>query len=728
MASADYPGQTQDPNGEPEGETEQQEVKDKKASRDYWKRWIEGAKKAAKTHKEDSLAAWREFEHQPGKDEEVRKDDNKTASYPIYWSSVKTIEPAYYARTPKVRAERSFEINDGPALTASKVVERLGKYLVRTSNFDSVMCAAVADFIHADKATTQVIYTADKQIIDQPMMDMMGQPMMDESGAPMVQQVEVATNKKITCAPVCYDEVLHTPEAKTQAEIKEIAYFFSMDEDEAERRFGEEKTRNVTWKLSKSFGEDKDADKNDIPGKYLEGWEIHCKSSKRVYWFSDQYSEDLLDHKDDPNGLREFFPSPPFIIGSKPSKSLYPTPAYIHMRDSLRALHEQAYKVYDLINGIDPRVLVDGSQADLILALNTKGPKYIATQNLAAIVEKGGLENVMMFVPVQELVNAIERLGSLEEKFKNNFYEWFGVPDILRGVSDPIETATAQDIKSTSAHDRFKFQKKQVAQLARDTIEMMVDMALNVMEDAEIAEITGAQYFDQIDQQRFPEAMQLLKNDKARIVRVDIDTDSMSFQDQARLQAQANQAVQTVVTGLQTIAQMSSGDPTFIPTGLKALLVGLEHLEMGREFQDGIKGAVEELMKAKSQPPPAGPPPPDYEAMKLELQGQKQTMDAQAKQRELDQKEAKLAIDGAKVTADAENKQLKQQLEEVVQDFTMQIEAQRLKLEEFSAQIQAANVLQDNERLEQEAANPKSEPKAPQIINVQPPVNVSLGL
>jgi len=82
---------------------------------------------------------------------------------------------------------------------------------------------------------------------------------------------------------------------------------------------------------------------------------------------------------------------------------------------------------------------------------------------------------------------------------------------------------------------------------------------------------------------------------------------------------------------------------------------------------------------------------------------------------------------------------MKAQLEQVVQQFSMAIEAQRLKLEEFGAQIQAANVLQDNERLEADtqiaaitAANPKPEESkgasGPTIVNIQPPVNVSLGL
>lgn len=720
--------------------TEGQEP-DPKESREHWQRWLRAAKKAADQHWKDAAAAWCEFEHQPN--QEDRTNTDSTAAYPIYWSSVKTIEPAYYSRTPKVTTTRRFEIADDVASTACLIVERFGQYLIESCDFDAVIQSAVGEFIHGDKATTQIVYEHELEeqqtrVPLQPQGDVFldpeGQPwagevMQDEQGFFGQGVAQEPINQKIYVSPVSFDDVLHTPDARTGSEIKDMAFKFCLSEAEAKGRFPAEVVARIQWKQTKGEREDK----NEIPGKYVEGWEIYCKESKRVYWYSEQYHEGLLDVKDDPYKLRNFFPAPSFIIGSKPRKSLYPTPAYTHCRDVLRALHEQAFKVYELIRGIRRRALVDGSMPELISALQEAGDnEFIAVKNIQAILEKGGLANVIQYIPVQELVDAISELTSLEEKFKQSFYEWFGVPDILRGSSDPVETAAAQEVKAASAHDRFKFQKKQVAQLVRDTAEIMIDLGLGVFKDEKIAEIIGLQYLSPEHQQRFAAALELLRNDDARLIRVDIDTDTMSFLDQQLKQQRVNQAVTTVTEGLKTVAQMSAGDPTFIPVGLQAVLLSLEPLEAGKQFQDGVKKAVAQLMEAK-QNPPEQPPAPDYEAIKIELQQQKIATDAAIKQKELEQKELKLALDAQSAVADNQLAKFKAEMDATVQEFAMQIEAQRLQIENFKAQMAARESEMEEIRLAREvdiesmrsavelAKNqPPAEAKAPQIINVQP--------
>ena len=719
------------------------EKPDKYGTKEHWQRWISAAKKASEQHWKDAEAAWGEYEHSPDSSN-PGQSQHKTASYPIYWSSVKTIEPAYYSRTPRVTTTRRFELNDDVASTAGLIAERFGQYLIENCDFDAVIQSAVGEFIHADKATTQLVYEHEVEetqarvalvqveggFIDQSGQPYPGEVFQDEQGFFGQDTDAKPKNQKIHLSPVSYDDVLHTPDARTAAEICDMAFKFSLPEHEAAERFLPEVVARINWKISKGEKEDR----QEIPGKFVEGWEIYCRETKKVYWYSDQYPDGLLDVKDDPYKLRNFFPAPAFIIGSKPRKTLYPTPAYIHCRDVLRALHEQAFKVYELIRGIRRRALVDGSMPELASALQEAGDnEFIAVRNIQALVEKGGLQNVIQYIPVQELVDAISELSGLEEKFKQAFYEWFGVPDILRGASDPVETAAAQEVKAASANDRFKFQKKQVAQLVRDSIEMMVDLGVQVFPAPRIAEIVGVKFMTPEDQQRFPAALQLLQNDDARLIRVDIDTDSMSFLDQQLKQQRVNQAVQTVTEGLKTVADMSQGDPTFLPVGLHAVLLSLEHLEAGKQFQDGVKKAVEALIQAKENPPET-PPPPDYEAMKLEIAKQKADTDAALKAKELEQKELRLALDAQKQVNDTNIAKFKADMDASVQDFAMQIEAQRLQLESFKADMQARESEMEEIRLARESdlesmksavelakSQPPAEAQAPQIINVQPP-------
>ena len=128
----------------------------------FWKKWIKSAKKAGERHASETRDAWREYEGSSiSVTNSIVETTKEKESYPIYWASVKTLEPAYYSRTPKITSKRTFDVEDETARVASILVERLGSFLVENSNFDSAMQSAVLDFIHGDKATVQVNYSVE---------------------------------------------------------------------------------------------------------------------------------------------------------------------------------------------------------------------------------------------------------------------------------------------------------------------------------------------------------------------------------------------------------------------------------------------------------------------------------------------------------------------------------------------------------------------------------------
>ena len=683
---------------------------------DYWRRWIKAVKKASKIHFENSEDAWEEYES-----EEDRP-------YPIYWSSVKTLEPAYYSRTPQITTEREFGTTDPVALTASLVAERVGKHLVKENNFDSVMQKSVLDFINADKSTVQVSYSAD--FVDEetrvpltPSPD--GVTYIDSNTeAPFEDEVfkdetgffgnviqKIPTNQKVHLLECSYDEILHTPEAKCESEIREKAFYFIMDRSEAEGRFGKEVADKINWKTKKDAamkeGQDIARDLTDIIGEYVEGWECWCLPTKWVYWISDQYQEGFLDSKEDPYKLWNFFPSPKFIISNRPSKTMYPRPAHTKLKNCIAQLHDSADRVAKLSAGCKRRALVDGADDDLIAALNSSEEgEYIAMTNLAKIVEKGGLENSVLFIPIVELVKAITELSQLQEKFKKEFFEWFGVPDILRGASDPLETYGAQRIKSNEAHNRFKFQKKQVAQLARDAIEMMTDLALALYNEDLIKEICGFNFMSQEHQQRFPEALAMLRNPTIRIVRLAIDTDSMTFVEEEQRAFKAQQVTQTLTAGLEQIYKMLELSPDYAATGLQALLLALNAISPGKEFEDSVKKSVTALIQKAQEPKPEKPPEPNVDLMKVQIESQRLQLDTQVKTRDLERKELQVQFKNQenlqKQQVSALENQVKAQniqFDNQISQFMAELEAQRVAIEQFKAGMSAKESQMEEIRL-----------------------------
>ena len=662
---------------------------------DYWLRWVRACKKAASRHWQDSLEAWREYEKDVNDNitNQYRSSRDQINVYPVYNSICQSLFPAHFARPPVLTTERLFSINDDVANTGCLILERLGKHLMLTSNFTEVMNYSVANFFHSAKATNQVIYEAEivkgkKRVQAYPAGD--GTAYVDETGAPITgeikqdeqgifSEIEIdqadEDSQRIKLAPVPYDEVLHTPNANTNEDIKEIAFYFTCTKEEAEKKFSPEVLSVIQWKKGAAKSSDTDALDNsemqDSPDYYMDGWEIYCKETEYVYWVSEMYPHGFLkDPEKDPYGFQDFFPCPPFIIQNKPRKNLYPRPMYVFLRPSLMQLHLMYDRVFGLIDSVRRRAIVDGED-DVISALNAGDQEFVSAKSLKNIIEKGGLDSMIWYIPVQELVNAISELNALEDRFTANVEKWAGLPDILQGQSDPIEALGTQEIKASAAHDRFKINKYQVQKLARDSIELMIDLALKVFSDEKIARITGLQYMSPEDQQRFLPALQMLRNDEERVIRIDIETDSLVFVDQGLKAQRRNVAIQSALNGLEKVVAMSQTNPALASVAMKAVLLSLEGLEDGKQYQDQIKAIGLELEQAAANPPPQPPPPPDYEAEKLALQHQQLQLDAQKTQADEQRKNVEL-----------------QQTQEALQ-FNQSLEQQRLALEARKIELEA---------------------------------------
>lgn len=738
-----------DPEEQPNGqEPEPQKPDDKRNNVAYWLRWIKGARKASKETWQEADAAWREFDNGKRCSDDSSSSDDKGRLFPLYWQCCDTVSSAYYAKTPKLIARRKFDIEDPDALTAGLIAERLAEHLRDNCAFDATMSAAVSDLLHASKTTTQLVTKQTIEVVQVPVPVMLaadgvtyltqdGQPVTDVQQDAQGQLFTLSTIEKkrtsVGIKPVIYDELIHDPEASCEEDITAIGLHFVMDYDEAKERFlknedGSYKDIILPFKSNTNYHDDeRDKDRDDLPGKYLEGWEIWDKKTQTVYFVSCDYSEAFLDSKPDLYKLRRFFPIAPLVITNKPKKNLYPRPVYSRLRPTLEKLHDLYARKFDLIDGIRRRCLVDGSEPDLVDALNSlESGAFIACKNLQALLDKGGVQNLILWIPVAELISAISEINSLEAEFKNLVYEWFGVPDILRGVSDPQEALGTQQIKSTAAHDRFKVIKMRVQELARNSLEMMLDLAVHIMEPEEIQEIIGFKYLSQEHQRRFPAGLEILKDDASRIVRLDLETDSTSFIDQQAEVMKRKAITDTVINGLAMIGKMENQE--FAPVVIQALLYNISAAGGSKEFEDGVMKSVKQLIDRKNQPQEPAPPPPDYEAMKIELKQMEGQQKAAIEMRKLDQKEIQLSLEERDREFSRELEVLRADLDAQMQKFVQASESMRLENERYQVIMTQREKLIEEQRLALDAAIAMQQkpslpetPAPPQVIHVSPP-------
>jgi hypothetical protein len=681
----------------------------------HWLRWLRDAKRSAEDEFWcDVKPAYREYYKDVEDLTETEAMKNSTVKrFPIFWSSIQTVAPAYYSQTPKTIAKVRFDIEDDVARTGAKITERLSEYLLDLGPFDDVMKASVLDFLVADRACTRVILEEREAEVEvktpiQIQYDAAEEPhaylqdgtevfgieaLPDEQGGFYYISKGKEVRRHIVPVAVPYDEILHTPQAKSQDEITEVAFKFSLPEDDAREMFPE--AQNLPLK---SAGTDDKEDKDKVKStatKYLEGWEIWCLTTKKVYWVCEDYKEGVLRSEDDPYNLRNFFPCTKFFIGTKRRKSMYGRPAYIQLRGLINQIHETSERLRKLINAARRRALADGTVKDLMQLIQSDENEFIFVPNLNQIIEKGGLGNLIQYLPMAELNEAISQMAQLIDRFKQEFFELYGVPDVVRGSSDPMETLGAQQIKTQSLGLRFSYPIGQVGELARDTIELMIDLSLNAYTDDELAQKIGVQHMAEADVERYGQSIQFLRSDEERVVRVDIETDSTSRLTETIDQQNRNVAVQTVMGGLQQVASMAQHSPQFIPVALKTILMSLSSMRAGKDFEDEVKAAVDALMESQSQPQQ---PPPDYEGMKLQL-----------KQQELAMKQQKQAHE-------IQLQQMESAVEQRMASFKQWLETQLLGIEKQKADVSAQETFAEEARLARESqarAIEAQQPKAP---------------
>jgi hypothetical protein len=719
----------------------------------WFHKFIKSAKDASKKYWRDGRDAWNEYlctQAQVETASSLRIQARK--KYRIYWSSVRSMQPAFYCRTPQIVASRMFDVDDPVARVACTLAERLGQHLLKGGEFDATMSAVRDDFIMTERATARVYFEADIQ------QEQIQQEIAEgvDGIEPPEQFEDVLKSIKVCTLPTCFDDIIHTPYAKHWDEISELGWRVPMTKDAFTKRFGEKKAGLVrfsqqmneqdgAYRLESGTTEQVEANMDgstQAADAVTWVWEIWCKLTKKVYWVSDQYNDGFLDVKDDPYELVGFFPLAPFIIGTKPDKSMYPVPMYVPLRPLIEQLHSLINKIFDLIAAVRRRAIADGGCEDLIAAINNLDDnEVIAVQNFAQIVEKGGIANLIQYLPVQELSNAIVELQGLTAVFKNEFFEFSGVPDLLRGSSDPIETAAAQQQKGNFLSLRFSWPQKQIQAIARDLIEMMCDLALKKFPDDYLMQVCGVQQLPPDEQQFVPQALQLLRDDKTRVIRIDIETDSTSYLKEMQQQRDKQTVAQTVMQGLKEIASISQTSPALASTALSVLLFTLRSMNLGKSFESEITASVGKMQKQAEEQAAAAaeaPPPPDYEQMKLQLEQQKMQAEMQLENAKLSQANMKMQLEmqksqqeqSIKANSDAQAAALegaKFQLEQRIVQFTEFIEQQRLQLEQYKAQLGLQEQFMEERRLAQdtqlrmiEQSQPKPD-KGPETVIINAP-------
>ena len=598
----------------------------------------------------------KEFAKWEGRVEKILKryrDDRTTTTaqshYNILWANVQTLKAATFSRMPKPDVSRRFKDNDPVARVAAMLLERALEFEVtHTEDFQHSLTACVYDRFLGGRGTVWIRY----------------EPVI-ESEQFQVSEDDEATESEseyldIEQAPVDY---VHWRDfghsyGRTWPDVNCVWRRVYMNREALKERFSEEQFGDLWKKIPL------DASPDEPRTKMTEGtvkqaliYEVWDREKKCVYWISKSMGK-ILDKRDDPLQLEEFFPCPEPIYSTLTNESLVPVPDFTLYQDQANELDTLADRIKGLVDAMKVRGFYDAANADLG-RLFTEGDNntLIPVKNYAALAEKGGMRGSVEFVDLTPIANALNMAYQAMGQVKQQIYDITGISDIIRGASVASETATAQQIKGQYATLRLKTYQDEVARFSSQILRIKAQIICQHFQPETIYKIGGGALLSETDQAMIPQAMELLKDNPMRTFRVEVATDSMLYADEAQEKADRVEFLQAASSFLERGAKVAQQAPDLVPILMDMLKFGVTGFRVGRTLEgefDSFADAQKEKQKQLQANPP--PPQPNPDVIKAQAEQQKMQMEAQIEQMRMQLETQKLEFDKWKAQLDNETK------------------------------------------------------------------------
>jgi len=649
------------------------------------------------------------------RDDNRNQNTNETAKFNILWSNVQTLIPAVYARLPKADVARRFGDNDPVARVAAQLIERaLDFEIEHYTDFRSTMKHAVEDRFLGGRGVAWVRYEPHVRAQDIPEdglqvtedvdeVDSEGQQVktaMPGIDGALGEEVEPQEEIEYECAPTDYvhwKDFGHSV-ARTWEEVTSVWRWVYMTKESLAERFGEEMARKIPLDAGPETNKQYSTQSKDFTrAKICEIWD---KESGKVYWIS-KSCPDILDERDDPLELENFFPCAKPLYATMTSDTLVPVPDFVLYQDQATELDILTDRIDGLVKALRVRGVYDASQPTLQRLL-TEGDNntLIPVDKWMAFSEKGGLKGSIDLLPLDTLSNALLQCYRARDEIKNQIYEITGISDIVRGQTAASETATAQQIKGQYAGLRLRSMQEDVALFASELFQLKAQVICTKFQPTTILMYAAAQGMQPADQTLIPQALQLIQSKPLRSFRIQVDSDSLVQIDENQNKRERVEFLQAMGGFLTQALPMGQQAPELVPMLIELVKFGVGAYKKAAPIEGTIDQAMQQLqMKQQqmaTQPPPLNPEvvkmqaEQQFEQMKMQAQAQNEQMKMQATaQSEQLRAQADIQVAQAKAQADVQMAQMKLQAE-------TQLEAQKQQYMQAmeQAKLQAAEQLE----------------------------------
>jgi hypothetical protein len=687
--------------------------RDKRERAKHWLNEIKLADKHADTWSKQAkeiIKRFRATERDLGADE-------KPKSARIDWSNAQTMKAALYSGAPHPIIKRRTDSKDAQARLSAQIWEDVTAYsLEEDQEIDDVYGRAIFDYLQIARGVVRERYNPTFEEVTEPVEAIYDQETqiwststgdeIEQDDLPAIYQdqdgslkIEHTYEKLVKAESVTeyvhYSDFLTNP-ARVPSEIRWMAYRSYLTLDELKERF-DNKIAIKIKRDKKPAGLDDIVEEETEQGPYkkAEIWEVWDKDTKKVYWVSPGYTEGVLDEADDPYGLKRFFPSPFPCSALASNDSIYPTPSAVYTKDQLTEIDDITGRIGNILDSIRNVGVADQTIIDKINEMMETDNELVGVPGWERFQQEGGLSKSVEWYDFSNAIKAVQVLYQARAEAKALYDEISGFSDIIRGETNPNETATAQQMKGQFAQMRFNDWRREVNRFLRDAVRIKAEI---VAEHFPPEILYGAanveHYAEDVDQQKFMAAVELLRNEDIRCYRIDIETDQTYLEDSQEEKANRNEFLQVVSEFIPRSLEMTKAFPEFAPVFSELLLFTARTYRPGRAFEDMIEQAVQAMQKAQ-QEAMNQPAPPDPEQIRMEQEAQVAQGRMQLAQAEMQQKGA---YEQAKLQTEAQ----KNAQEGELKAAELEIKKVELQLKELQITTQQQQIAEDARRKDAE--------------------------
>lgn len=579
--------------------------------------------------------------------------------YNVLWSNVQTLRPALYARTPKPDVDRRFKDQDPVGRLASILLERALATSMDRCSFDDQMRSCVDDLLLPGRGIMRMLYVPHygDELPEPESDDTSGAPETVSSEGdekPSAQQKPKAPPLREVifeevCAKYVFWEDYREGPARKWADVPWTRYRAFMTRAELVKRF---KARGGAVKLDSTphneTGGSTNGDSEQVASlfKKAEIWEVWDRTEERVLWLAPGSPElGFLDQVQDPLELPGFFPSPDPLLATTTNDTRVPVPDYAEYADQAAELDNITSRIDILLTTLKVAGVYAGEEKAVLQQLISSGTenRLIAVDDWTRFqTDKGGLPELIQWLPIQQIAETLIQLYNARDRVKEVLYEITGMSDIMRGASDPNETATAQTIKAQFGTMRLNDRQRQVADYARDCIRIMAYIIAGQFSSQTISAMTGypqlkpvpqppsglqpvimspqgpvpnpqMQQFQQMvapiiqgnqqAQAEFDAACKLLQQDMPHGFRIDVEADSTIAPDEEAEKQARVEFASTMLPLLQQLMPAVMAQPQFAPAAKETFLFIMRGFKVSRTLEETYEKLFDQLEHSPPQPP-----------------------------------------------------------------------------------------------------------------------------